>query len=179
MRYIILTVAIISMTAATGCFEVELEIPVATEVAIIQGNELLHKANATLHGEILRPARVNKNFGIADQGLSSVRLSDFRIQVTDDAVAGENDVDDLKIVISMVIYVRSLDEESELQDIAIAWYYADEADGLDAGLIQFELDEETELMPYLEEGFELYSKGVSGVPMDDVSVEGIAVFAAM
>lgn len=179
MKHTILIIAIVSLVAATGCFEVELEIPVATPVATILGNELLHKANATLHGEILKPTRVNKNLGIADQSIASVSIVEFKIQVTEDAVADDADVDDLQFVDSMVVYVRSLNPDSGLEDLAIAWYYADEAVQEDAGVMPFEVDGDIELLPYLADGFELYSKSVSGVPMDDVSVEGLAVFSAI
>jgi len=165
--------------AAAGCYEVELEVPVVTQVATVEGNPVLFKANATLHGQILEPADVKSNFGMSEKPVEEVRLMDFQVRVTDDAVEGPTDQDDLLFVESMVIYVESLDPNSKLKQIAVAWYYADEADGLDADSIVFETDPEMDLTPYVRTGFKLSSSSVSRVPGDNVSVEGLATFTAL
>ncbi len=169
--------AIIPATLA-GCFDVELQIPVATQVATVEGNEVLHKAKAKLSGELLDPAKVESNFGIDDKQLGDVHLLDFQIQRTDDAVAGPSDQDDLLFVESVVIYVRSTSPTAMLPEIAVAWYYSDEGEA-SADVLQFETDPTIDLTPYLDNGFELFTKSVSGVPGDDVSVEGVAVFSAL
>ena len=43
--------AVIALTAS-GCWSVELELPVSTGVSVVQGNEILHKAGVRLFGEI-------------------------------------------------------------------------------------------------------------------------------
>ncbi len=176
MRYMTPTLALLVSVALTGCFDVELEVPVLTQVATVEGNQALNKANATLHGEVLDPARVTNGFGLGDQPMEHVHLADFSVRVTDDALDGPADIDDLEFIDSMVVYVGSLEEDSALKDVAVAWYYRDEAPDSDDRSLHFEVDSEMDLKPYLEEGFELFTKSVSRVPADDVSVEGLATF---
>ncbi len=175
MKLILTALSVLSLG---GCFDVELEVPVITQVATIEGNEILHKANAKLHGEILEPAQVGKNFGFSEK-ISQVRLAEFEVRVTSDSVESATDVDDLAFVESMVIFARSQDPDSGLDEIAVAWYYADETDGDDPEILRFEVDNELDITPYLNDGFELFSKSVSHIPGDDVSVEGYAVFTAV
>jgi hypothetical protein len=178
MKTIVTILAAILPVTLAGCFDVELQIPVATQVATVEGNELLYKAKAKLTGELLEPAKVESNFGLEDKQLGQVHLLDFQIQRTDDALAGPDDQDDLLFVESVVIYVRSSDPLVKLPDIAVAWYYSDEGDSSE-DVLQFETDATIDLTPYLDHGFELFTKSVSRVPGDDVSVEGVAVFSAL
>ena len=161
-----------------GCYEVELEIPVVTNVAIITGNELLNKANTRLHGEILEPAQIDADLGIDSKDVSSFLLSGFTLQLTDDSLS-PGDSDDLEFLDSMVIYARSLDSSSGLREIAVAWYYKGEQNVLADGSLEFEVDPQLELLPYMETGFELFSDSVGAIPADDVSVEGLATFLAL
>ncbi|MBM4353113.1 MAG: hypothetical protein FJ109_04850 [Deltaproteobacteria bacterium] len=178
MKNIVTILTAILPAMLAGCFDVELQIPVATQVATVEGNEVLHKAKAKLSGELLEPAKVESNFGIGDKNLEQVRLLDFQVQLTNDAVAGPADQDDLLFVESVVIYVESSNPLSMLPDVAVAWYYEDEGES-SPDVLRFETDSELDLTPYLEHGFTLYSKSVSRVPGDDVSVEGVAVFSAL
>ena len=178
MTNVALVLTAMSILSLSGCFEVQLEVPVITQVATIEGNEILNQANAKLHGEILEPALVGKNFGLSDK-ISQVRLAEFEIRVTDDALGSDTDVDDLQFVESMVIFARSQDPDSGLDEVAVAWYYAEETDGSDPEILRFEVDSELDITPYLTDGFELFSKSVSRIPVDDVSVEGLAVFTAI
>lgn len=179
MKYIKTTLCMMGAVLMMGCFAVELEIPVATQVATIKGNEALALAKARLFGEILEPARVDQFDGFGGQQMESIRLDSFAVMVTADALSDSDDVDDLAFVESMVIYVRSIDPDSELDDVAVGWYYAEEADLVDPAVLVFEVDDEMSLDEYFAEGFELYSKSVGLVPADDVAVQAFANFIAI
>ncbi len=174
-RYTTLLAAALLMV---GCYEVELEIPVVTNVAVITGNEVLNKANTRLHGEILEPAQIDANMGVDSKDVSSFLLTGFTLQLTDDSLTA-GDTDDLQFLDSMVIYARSLDSSSGLKEIAVAWYYKGEQKVLADGSLEFEVDPQLELLPYMETGFELFSDSVGAIPADDVSVEGLATFLAL
>ena len=161
-----------------GCYEVELEIPVVTNVAVIAGNEVLNKANTRLHGEILEPDQIDDSMGVDSKDVSSFLLTEFTLQLTDDSLT-VGDTDDLQFIDSMVIYARSLDSSSGLKEIAVAWYYKGEQRTLPDGSLEFEVDPQLELLPYMETGFELFSDSVGAIPADDVSVEGLATFLAL
>ena len=178
MTYIKTTLAIMVAVLATGCFDVELEIPVATQVATIKGNLALHNAKARLYGEILEPARIDKFDAFKSQQMDSIRLETFAVRVTADALLDAEDVDDLAFVESMVIYVRSVNPDTTLPDVAVAWYYADETEHIDLEFLEFEVDSQLGLDEYFTEGFELFSKSVGMVPADDVSVQALASFVA-
>ena len=178
MRNTHLAIAALLIPMLTGCLDIDIEIPVATGVATVQGNEILAKANATLHGDILQPAAIDKKLGLDGTDVTTVHLSEFSLLATEDALADDEDLDDLSFVAAMTIFVRSTDEASNLPEIAVAWYYRDEVETEDFSEILFDVDAELELLPYVEEGFELFSKSVGAIPTDDVSVEGIAVFIA-
>ncbi len=179
MKRIFLTLSILSTVTLGGCFDIELQVPVITQVATVEGNYALFMAKATLHGEVLKPARVEDGLGFGDQAIGQVYLDDFTLLVTDDARDGLDDQDDLEFVDSMIIYVRSLDESAGLKEVAIAWFYREESPDSTPGKLVFESDPELNLKAYVDGGFELYSKGVSRVPEDDVSLEGIATFTAI
>lgn len=179
MKHTIIALLLLSTVALGGCFDIELQVPVITQVATVQGNQALFMAKATLHGEVLQPARIENGLGLGDQAIGQVYLEDFTLLLTDDARAGLADVDDLMFVHSMVIYVRALDESSGLKDVAVAWFYRTESPDSTAGQLVFEVDPELDLKAYVDQGFELFSKGVARVPADDVSVEGIATFTAI
>ena len=180
MKNIGLALAIIGAASLAGCLGgLELEIPVATKVATVEGNEILHKAEARLHGEILEPARIDRLMGVDSESIESIRMMDFRVDTAPDALDGLEDIDDLEFVESMVLYVRSVKEDTTLPDIAVGWYYEEDNLSDDPFSIEFEVDQELELKPYIDEGFELYSKSVGGVPADDVAVQGFASFLAI
>jgi len=155
-----------------------LEIPVTTETAVVEGNVVLNQANATVKKEIMGRAQVGKNLGLEDEPIDSVFLRDFKLQVTNDSVEGPEDVDDLKFVKNMTVYVRSLNPDSGLQDAAVAWYYAEEAEDDGTDDLKFQVSDDIDLAPYVEDGFELYSESFSGHPIDDVSLRGTALFSA-
>jgi hypothetical protein len=179
MKRIIIAISILSTVALGGCFDIELQVPVITQVATVEGNQALFMAKATLHGEVLQPARIEDGLGFGDQAIGQVYLEDFTLMLTNDARAGIDDIDDLDFVESMTIYVRSLDESSGLKEVAIAWFYREESPDSTPSQLVFESDPELNLKAYVDGGFELFSKGVSRVPADDVSVEGIATFTAI
>lgn len=179
MRNLDLAAAMMAAMALAGCLTVEMEIPVATEVAVIEGNAVLNKAGARLHGEIMDPARIDSLSGIGKNEISSINLADFRIQVTGDSLEGPADADDLMMIEKMVVYVRSVQEDSKLKPVAVGWYYRDEDTTGDLSAMVFDVDDSLELKPFVDEGFELFTKASSTVPADDVSVEGIAIFLAM
>ena len=154
------------------------EIPVTIEVATIKGNEIIHKSNATVETEVLPLTRVDEHLGLTANEVDSLRLAAFKVAVTEHAVAGSDDTDDLQFVNSMVLYVHSLDPDGPA-DRAVGWYYADEAKDSDFGVLHFEVDHEIDLSDYLEHGFQVFAKTVGGVPVDDVSVEGALVFSAI
>jgi len=162
-----------------GCLTVELEIPVVTPVAVVEGNKVLHNAGATLHGDLLEPARIDELDSLADSGFSSVNLVSFELNVTTDSVSDAKDLDDLSFVESMTIYVRSVKEGSRLPERSVGWYYEDDDTTGDSSVLIFDVDDTIELMPYMQEGFELFSKATSMVPGDDVSIEGVATFLAL
>lgn len=180
MKNIGLALAIISAASLAGCLGgLELEIPVATRVATVEGNEILHKADAKLHGEILEPARIDKLMGVDSDSIASIRMMDFRVDTAPNALDGMDDIDDLEFVESMVLYVRSVKEGTSLPDIAVGWHYEEDNPSDDPFSIEFEVDQDLELKPYIDEGFELYSKSVGSVPADDVAVQGFASFLAI
>jgi len=166
---------------AMGCggdFDMEFEVPVATQIATVAGNQVLYEAKAKLTSEFMEPIKLEKNLGVTDQKVAAAYLAEFRLQVTEDSQESPDDDDTLEFVEKMVIYVRSSNPESRLKEHAVAWYYKDENEGDDPLVLEFEVDAEFELTDYMVEGFELFSHSVSGVPGDDVSVEGMAVFNA-
>ncbi len=179
MKHTIIALSILSTVALGGCFDIELQVPIVTQVATVEGNQALFMAKATLHGEVLGPARVEDGLGFGDQAIGQVYLEEFTLQVTDHARDGVADIDDLVFVESMVIHVRSLDQSSGLKEVAIAWFYADESEDSTPGRLVFEVDHELDLKDYVDGGFELFSKSVSRVPSDDVSLEGVALFTAI
>jgi hypothetical protein len=179
MKYTTLITLLFATVTLSGCFDIELEVPVLTQVATVEGNAVLNKANAKLHGEVLAPSRIENGFGLGDQAIGQVYLQDFVLRVTDDARADLYDIDDLLFVESIVLYVRPLDEHSALKEVAVAWYYQDESMDSTPSELVFEVDPEMDLKAYVDAGFELYSKSVSRVPADDVSVEGLATFIAV
>ncbi len=179
MKYTTLITLLFATVTLSGCFDIELEVPVLTQVATVEGNAVLNKVNAKLHGEVLAPARIENGFGLGDQAISQVYLQDFVLRVTDDARADLQDIDDLLFIDSIVLYVRPLDEHSTLKEVAVAWYYQDESMDSTPGQLVFEVDPDLDLKAYVDAGFELFSKSVSRVPADDVSVEGLATFIAV
>jgi hypothetical protein len=150
--------------------------PVDSEVIIVEGNEALHQTKALLNKELMAPIQVK--LGINEQEIYEVRLKDFQLELTEDAVEGPDDEDDLQFVNSMVFYIRSANPQSGLKERAIAWYYKDEAEGDDPGTIVFEVDDQIDLTPYADDGLELFSKSMSGAPLDSVSFKTRAIFDA-
>lgn len=147
-----------------------------TAVAVVTGSKPMHAANAQLHNKAYELDKVEKNLGVADQSLSEVRLSSFKVQLTEDALAKPDDTDDLGFVESMVVYVRSSDPESTLDERAVAWFYREESPESTDDALVFEVDAGFDFAPYLDPGFELFAKADGGVPMDDVSFNGSALF---
>lgn len=174
-----MTALLISLAPLLGCYEVELEVPVVTQVAVVDGNPILNKAGARLFGQLLEPVVIDDQMGLSTDSVMAVTLEDFELHTTMDSVAGEEDTDDLTFVDDMVVYIRSVNPDTRLKAIAVAWYYAGETDSTEAGSLQFETDPGIDLLPYLEEGFELFSESSGSVPEDDVSIEGVATFSVL
>ena len=150
--------------------------PVDGQVAVVEGNEALYQTKAKLNKELLEPMQVT--LGYEDQDVDEVRLKNFQVELTPDAVDGPDDEDDLQFVDSMVLYVRSANPQAGLKERAIAWYYKDEAPGDDPGVLLFEVDDQIDLTPYVDDGLELFSKSMSGAPLDNVSFRTRAIFDA-
>ena len=157
---------------ASGCWSVELELPVSTGVAVVQGNEILHKAGVRLFGEIFDPVRVDED--IAEIDMSSFYMESFYLGLTDDAI-GPGDNDDLGFVDKMIVYIRPANPHCGLAEVEIARFER-EAERSTAEELVFSTAKRLELLPYLECGFELRSEVEGLVPSDDVSIEGIAIF---
>jgi len=150
--------------------------PIDSQVTIVEGNEALYQTKAKLNKELMAP--LNVKLGIHEQEVFEVRLKNFRLELTEDAISGPDDQDDLQFVDSMVFYIRTTDPGMPLKERAIAWYYKDEADGDDPGKLVFEVDDQIDLTPYVEHGLELFSKSMSGAPLDNVSFRTRAIFDA-
>lgn len=173
----LVAVLVLSVTAS-GCYDVEVEIPVVTQPATIFGNVVLNKANTKLTGPLLPPSRIEAGLGLDQGDVTSMALTSFDVRL-----AGASSADEelsLDFVDSAVLYVRSTMDGSDLPEMAIAWFYRDEDSGTaTADLIDFEVDSAIELLPYLEEGFELFTSSSGYVPATDVIIEGVAVFGAI
>ncbi len=158
---------------ASGCWSVELELPVSTGVAVVQGNEILHKAGVRLFGEIFDPVRVDEDI-VDVVELSSFYMESFYLGLTDDAI-GYGDNDDLGFIDEMIVYIRPASPHCGLAEVEIARFER-EAERSTAEELVFSTAQRLELLPYLECGFELRSEVEGLVPSDDVSIEGIAIF---
>ena len=158
---------------ASGCWSVELELPVTTGVSVIPGNEVLHKVGARLFGEIFEPMRVDDEIAEAAD-FSSFLLESFYLGLTEDAIDAGDD-DDLDFIDEMVVFVRPVSPHCGLAEVEVARFERGE-DLSDPAELVFSITERLELLPYLECGFELRSEVEGAIPADDVSVEGIAVF---
>jgi hypothetical protein len=158
---------------ASGCWSVELELPVSTGVSVVQGNEILNKAGVRLFGEIFEPVRVDHEIAeVAD--LSSFYMESFYLGLTDDSLLPGDD-DDLAFVDKMIVYLRPATPHCGLAEVEVARFER-EADRSSAEELVFSVTQRLELLPYLECGFELRSEVEGLVPADDVSIEGIAIF---
>lgn len=171
--WIILLIIGGTLPFATGCLEVDLELPVVTQVAVIEGDPILAKANATLFKGI-------EPFVVQDQlesskGFKSFHLDSFLIQLTDDELSGPSDQDDLYFIDYYSIVIRATDADCELDPEQIAAFDRTVTTSTMAE-IRFEVNREVELLPYLKCGFELVSDMKGRVPPDNVSIEGVAVF---
>ena len=162
-----------------GCVDVEIRIPVITNVATIEGNTALHKAKTKLYGSLLEPALIEPNLGLKNEKLKTVHLLKFTVSITHDAWSGPDDFDDLAFVEEAIIFIHSNAPGNTLDDLPVAWYYAQEADITDFSSLRFEVDRKINLLPYVETGFELITQSVTFVPEDNVSVEGEALFSAI
>jgi hypothetical protein len=158
---------------ASGCWSVELELPVSTGVSVVQGNEILHKAGAKLFGEIFEPVRVDQEIAeVAD--MSSFYMESFYLGLTDDSIL-PGDVDDLAFVDEMVVFIRPATPHCGLAEVEVAHFEREDDRSTPEELV-FSVTQRLELLPYLECGFELRSEVEGRVPADDVSIEGIAIF---
>ncbi|MFH1530411.1 MAG: hypothetical protein ABIK09_06710 [Pseudomonadota bacterium] len=158
---------------ASGCWSVELELPVSTGVAVIQGNEILHKAGVRIFGELFEPVRVDQD--LAEIGdMSSFYLESFYLGLNEDSIKPGDD-DDLGFIDRMIVYIRPASPYCGLAEVEIARFERGLDRSTDEELV-FSVTQRLELLPYLECGFELRSDVEGMVPPDDVSVEGIAIF---
>lgn len=156
-----------------------LEFARTSNVAVVEGNEAMHQAGAKLHSKNYDLDKVEKNLGVTDQQLGEVYLSSFKVKLTSDAVAGTDDQDDLQFVDKMILYVRSANPDSTIDQRAVAWFYREESPDSTADTLVFEPAHDFDFSEFAEEGFELYAKTEGGVPLDDVSFNGTAVFLAV
>lgn len=170
LRNILLAAVVL---VASGCWSVELELPVSTGISVIQGNEILNKAGARLFGEIFEPVRVDDDLADASD-LKSFTMEAFYLGLTDDAI-GPGDDDDLAFIEKMIVYIRPGSPHCGLAEVEIARFEQDTHRSTPEELV-FSVTKRLELLPYLECGFELRSDAEGLVPADDVSVEGIALF---
>lgn len=151
-----------------SCMEIDVPIEKKSKVMTVEGDELLHRAGVKTYGGIIKPYKVKRKLKSGE--LYSVRLTDLYLEVTDDEMP-EGDEDDQEFLLSATVYMRSLDEHSELPDIPIAWYERDEALEDSRMVLDLEVDFTSELQPYFGTGFELYSDAAMIVPEDDVSLQ--------
>jgi hypothetical protein len=144
-----------------------------TKVVTVPGDPLLHKVRARRFGSLMKPYTVKKKKSVDE--LDSVHLSSFYLEVTEEAIAQE-DRDDLGFVESVTLMMRSLDDTSDLPVIEVAWY--DQPWDVDAApqVLEFDVDSDTELLPYFKTGFQLYTDSIHLVPPDDVSLKGYILF---
>jgi hypothetical protein len=150
-----------------------------SQVAIVEGNQAMHEAGAKLHAQSYDLDKVEKNLGVTDKELVEVHLSSFEVELTEDAKAGADDQDDLQFVDKMILYVRSANPDSTIDQRAVAWFYREESPASTADTLVFEPAADFDFSEFAEEGFELYAKTEGGVPLDDVSFNGTAVFLAV
>ena len=151
-----------------SCMEIDVPIEKTSKVMTIEGDELLHRAGVKIYGGIIKPYKVKRKLKSGE--LYSVKLTELYLEVTDDAML-EGDEDDLEFLVSATVYMRSLDETSELPDIPIAWYERDEELDDQRTVLDLDVDFTSELQPYFVTGFELYSDAAMMVPEDDVSLQ--------
>lgn len=153
-------------------------VPVVLQSSVIKGNKALHGVNTVLKQELLKPTQISQYMGLNPEEAEEVYLRNFEVEATSEAQANAEDQDDLAFVQSMKIYIRSTKQDTTLKPIAVAWYYSEEADGINPAKLVFEVSDQVDLAEYVEEGFELFSEGKAGFPLDDVSVAGAATFSA-
>jgi len=166
---IIIAIALV----VSGCWSVEMELPVSTGVAVIPGDEILHNADARLFGEVFDPVLVDQEIADADS-LSSFYLESFYLGLTDDEIVSGDD-DELEFIDLMIVYIRPAGPDCGLAEVEVARFDR-EVDRSSPEELVFSVTRRLELLPYLECGFELRSEVEGLIPADDVSVEGIAVF---
>ena len=164
--------AVVAMVAS-GCWSVELELPVSTGVAVVQGNEILHKAGARIFGELFETVRVDPDIAEVEE-LSSFYLESFYLGLTDDSLLPGDD-DDLSFIDRMIVYVRPSSPHCGLAEVEVARFERG-VERSTAEELVFSVTQRLELQPYLECGFELRTEVEGLVPADDVSMEGIAIF---
>ena len=168
MKLKVLALMIVLPVFICSCMEIDVPIEKTSKVMTVEGDELLHRAGVKTYGGIIKPYKAKRKLKSGE--LFSVKLTGLYLDVTDDAMP-DGDEDDLEFLLSATVYMRSLDEHSELPDIPIAWYERDEAMDDARMVLDFEVDFTSELQPYFVTGFELYSDAVMIVPEDDVSLQ--------
>jgi len=167
MKGRVLALMVVLPVFICSCVDVDVPIEKTSKVMTVEGDELLHRAGVKTYGAIIKPYKVKRKLKSGE--LYSVKLTSLYLAVTDDAMP-DGDEDDLEFLLSATVYMRSLDEHSELPDVPIAWYERDEASEDQRMVLDFEVDFTSELQPYFVTGFELYSDAAMIVPEDDVSL---------
>jgi len=145
--------------------------------ATVEGNPILNKAKATLTGELLDPVKVDDTEKA--QQLSSARLDTLFVEVTDEAIDGVWDRDDLLFIRRVDAYVEPLDPDSDLPRVLVAWFDDEEHEVEDPQFIDFEVDGDVELISYLKQGCRVVFESVTLIPHDDVSIRVTAEFAGL
>jgi hypothetical protein len=156
-----------------GCFEVDVSFS-RSKRGTVDGDPILNKAKATITGELLDPVTVDEPDKASQ--LASARLENLFVEVTDDAVDGVWDRDDLLFVYRVDAWVEPLEPDSDLPRILIAWYDIEEHEPVDPTLIEFEVDGSVEFIPYLKQGCRVVFESVTLIPHDDVSIRVTAEF---
>ena len=101
------------------------------------------------------------------------------LEVTEDSVAGPEDRDTLEFILNAELFVRSLNEDSELPVQLLATYERP-PDGMDdPQVVDFDVDSSVELLPYFADGFELFTECACRVPADNVSLKGYATLGGV
>lgn len=104
--------------------------------------------------------------------IDSVTLSSLVLEITDTDRAGESDTDTWDFVDEIHVFVRSSADGSALPRVEIASVVSPGA----VTAMEFAVDDEVDLKPYVDEGSVVESEAAGTIPADDISYDGEGVF---
>lgn len=104
--------------------------------------------------------------------IDSVTLSSLVLEITDTDRAGESDADTWDFVDEIHVFVRSSADGSSLPRVEIASVVSPGA----VTAMEFDVDQDVDLKPYVDEGSVVESEASGTVPTDDISYDGEGVF---